>query len=92
MYKYVVSGVINATTNEPVEIDEKIDTSKLFHNDIFSINQFNKIIITETQTRFKEIPAILCLRNNRTYGRIGNKHFYKCIQDDKHLPPFLVAY
>lgn len=96
MYKYVVShntsGFINATTNEPVEIDEKIDTSKLFHNDLFVINESNKMVLTETPTRVSVIPAILCLQNNRTYGRISNKHLYKCIPDDKHLPPFLVAY
>jgi exoribonuclease R len=96
MYKYVVShntsGFINANTNEPAEIDEKIDTSKLFHNDLFVINESNQIVLTETPTRLSVIPAILCLRNNRTYGRIGDKHLYKCIPNDKHLPPFLVAY
>ena len=96
MYKYVVShntpGFINATTGQPEEIDDKIDTSKLFHNDLFVINESCKIVLTETPTRLAVIPAILCLRNNRTYGRIGDKHLYKCIPDDKHLPPFLVAY
>ena len=96
MYKYVVShsisGFINATTGQPAEIDDKIDTSKLFHNDLFVIDESCKIVLTETPTRLSVIPAILCLRNNRTYGRVGNKHLYKCIPDDKHLPPFLVAY
>jgi exoribonuclease R len=97
MYKYIVShntsGFINATTNEPAIIDDKTDTSKLFHNDIFVINESNQVVLTETPARLHEIPAILCLRNNRTYGSGGgNKHLYKCIPDDKHLPPFLVAY
>ena len=96
MYKYIVShntsGFINATTNEPAVMDDKVDTSKLFHNDIFVINESNQVVLTETPARLGEIPAILCLRNNSTYGKVGNKHLYKCIPDDKYLPPFLVAY
>ena len=96
MYKYVSSSsieatFINAITNEPVELT--IESFKLFHNDTFVIDESNQVVLTSSPTRSaKEMPAILCLRNNRTYGRIGDKRLYKCVPDDKHIPPFLVAY
>lgn len=98
MYKYVVlssnaSGLINATTNEPVEMDNQLNIEKLFHHDCFVIDESNKIVLISSPVRtMNEMPAILCLRNNRTYGKVGDKRLYKCIPNDKHIPPFLVAY
>jgi len=69
------------------------DTTHLFNDDVFVIDESNKVCIITSPTRSAiEIPAVLCLRGNRTYGRQGNRHLYKCVPDDKHLPPFLVAY
>jgi exoribonuclease R len=41
-----------------------------------------------------ELPGILMLDNNKTFGRTENKKrlLYKCIPDDKHLPAFLIPY
>ena len=97
MYKYIVShntsATINAITGEPVEIDT--GTEKLFHDDTFVIDESDKIVLTSSPTRSAhEMPAVLCLKNNRTYGKTPNnkRHLYKCVPDDKHIPPFLVAY
>ena len=94
MYKYSInSGFINATTMEPTELPE-LQSYKLFHGDTFVLDDSHQVVLTSSPTReAKEMPAILCLRGNRTYGRSNNnKRLYKCIPDDKHIPPFLVAY
>ena len=96
MYKYAVlssaeSRFINVNTLEPEVL--QIESYKLFHNDTFVLDDFKQVVIASSPTReAKEMPAILCLRGNRTYGKVGDKRLYKCIPDDKHLPPFLVAY
>lgn len=40
------------------------------------------------------IAGVLLLEKNKTFGRNATKKrlLYKCIPDDKHLPPFLVPY
>ena len=40
------------------------------------------------------IPGVLILNGNRTYGKneTGKRALYKCIPDDRDLPPFLVPY
>jgi len=93
MYKYIAdSRFVNATTGSIEIISNTVDTSKLFHGDLFVIDESNKCVLTESPTRKNQIPAVLCLRNNRTYGKSGKRHLYKCIPDDKHIAPFLVAY
>ena len=64
---------------------------KLFTTDIFDEN-FN--IITSPMREEKNIPGILLL-GGKTYGRSKNgngRFYYKCIPNDKRLPPFLVPY
>jgi hypothetical protein len=40
------------------------------------------------------IAGVLLLEKNKTFGRNATKKrlLYKCIPDDKHLPPFLIPY
>jgi exoribonuclease R len=39
------------------------------------------------------MPGVLIINGNKTYGRSKNgKLLYKCVPDDKRLPPFLVPY
>lgn len=67
---------------------------KMFSNDIFIIeNDKIKIIESEVKNK-KEIPGVLVLENNKTFGRTNNKKrlFYKCIPNDKQLPIFLIPY
>ena len=69
---------------------------KLFSNDIFDINkETNEINIIHSSVRSaNNIPAVLILDGNKTYGRHpnNNKLLYKCVPDEVGLPPFLVPY
>lgn len=67
----------------------------LFHGDIFTLDYQNSICIQESNIRSKKnIPGVLILQHNRTYGRTSNKRrlLYKCIPYDTNLPEFLVPY
>ena len=50
-------------------------------------------LLTHIQ-QYTLFAGILILENNKTYGRTENKKrlLYKCIPNDKKLPPFLVPY
>jgi hypothetical protein len=65
---------------------------KLFTNDIFTVEPEFKILHSSTRTS-KNIPGVLILKGNKTYGRSENgKLLYKCIPDDRRLPTFLISY
>jgi exoribonuclease R len=69
-------------------------THKLFDEDIV---QFENDILSifHSPTRISQnIPGILLLENNKTYGRTENKKrlFYKCRPNNTKLPHFLVPY
>lgn len=65
-------------------------------------------IVDSAISKNKKIPGILILKDNKTYGRLERKDtldlsgsaikktpgklLYKCIPDDKTLPPFLIPY
>jgi exoribonuclease R len=68
---------------------------KLFSNDIFSYNEQSKElkILHSSVRSSKNIPGVLLLKGNKTYGRSKNgKLLYKCIPDDRRIPTFLVSY
>jgi exoribonuclease R len=67
---------------------------KLFHGDTFIVNKRGKVEIVDSPTRKKkELPCVLILSNNKTFGRhTKGKLLYKCIPNDLHLPSFLVPY
>lgn len=82
---------------EPVKTELHIDPieCKLFHNDVFSLDLHNKPCIEVSETRSKKnIPGVLILEQNRTYGRTENKKrlLYRCIPYDPNLPHFLIPY
>jgi exoribonuclease R len=63
----------------------------MFSGDIFNID--DKETILHSPIRQQILAGVLILHENRTYGRSKNgRLLYKCIPDDKHLPPFLVPY
>jgi len=65
---------------------------KLFTNDIFTIEPEFKILHSGVRSS-KNIPGVLILKGNKTYGRGENgKLLYKCIPDDRRLPTFLISY
>lgn len=84
---------------QPVLLDINPIENKLFSDDVFSIDDFKNIkIIHSTIRSGTPMPGVLIISNNKTYGRQqkDNKKegrlLYKCIPDDKRLPPFLVPY
>ena len=69
--------------------------SKLFSNDVFSLINGNTAveIIHSSVRSTSNMPAVLMINGNKTYGRGKNgKLLYKCVPDDFRLPPFLVPY
>lgn len=65
---------------------------KLFTNDIFTIEPEFKILHSGVRTS-NNIPGVLILKGNKTYGRGENgKLLYKCVPDDRRLPTFLISY
>ena len=96
-------NIFNATTLELIILEQFNPIQhKLFNNDVFTYNQ-GQVEIIHSSIRINEnIPAVLILTNNKTYGR-ENKHkedhklhsgklLYKCIPDDTRIPAFLVPY
>ena len=67
---------------------------KLFTNDIFTVNENNQVKIVSSSIRNGlQIPAVLILHGDKTYGRHSNgKLLYKGVPDDIRLPAFLVFY
>lgn len=68
--------------------------NKLLNDDVFIISEDGKINIIYSVNRLsKNIPCVLVLEGNKTYGRHNkSKLLYKCIPDDTRLPIFLVPY
>ena len=77
-------------------VDIKIDpiSNKLFSNDVFHLNNNNDVTIIHSSTRQQtDIPGVLILSGNKTYGRNNKgKQYYKCDPDDVRLPSFLIPY
>jgi exoribonuclease R len=96
-------NIFDANTLEPVTISETIGDcefnpcdKQLFTSDIFTIDDKSNITIVHSSIRNNDnIPAVLILTNNKTYGRRNGakgKLLYKCVPDDMRLPAFLVPY
>lgn len=86
--------IYNASTLETIILDELNPVEhKLFSNDIFTFNKGAVEIIHSTTRINENIPAVLVLTDNKTYGRDNGKRLlYKCIPDDIRIPNFLVPY
>jgi exoribonuclease R len=67
---------------------------KLLNDDVFIFNELCELQIIHSTSRLTQnIPAVLILNGNKTYGRHNrSKLYYKCIPDDLRLPIFLVPY
>jgi hypothetical protein len=99
-YKIIVSdrNYNKWTIENGLKADIVLDPSalKLFSNDVFEYDSESlKINIIHSSVRSaNNIPAVLILDGNKTYGRHpnNNKLLYKCVPDDVSLPPFLVPY
>ena len=77
--------------------DERLESPfsyKLFHGDVFSYDGGKITLVESPIKKDKNIPGILLLENNKTYGRTENSKrlYYKCRPNDPNIPSFLVAY
>ena len=95
--------IFNATTMEQVKLDNFNPTDhKIFTNDNFTYDNGKLEIIHSNMRVDENIPAVLILADNKTYGRekkINDKNIckegkllYKCVPDDTRIPIFLVPY
>jgi len=108
-----------------VDLDYHPINYKLFNNDIImelpsdnallvdssgAVQKPRIKIVDSVITKNKNIPGILIVKDNKTYGRLERKDtldlsgsacknvntkgklLYKCIPDDKTIPPFLIPY
>lgn len=66
--------------------------SKLFNEDVFNIVNDEPQIVESKVRNNLNIPGILLLENNRTYGRNKKKLYYKCRPHDSKIPYFLIPY
>jgi len=101
LYKFTVDNrnygswnIYNANTLEPVQLEFNVNPieHKLFSGDIFTFNKNKADIIHSSIRVMNNIPCVLILSDNKTYGRVKNKLLYKCIPDDIRIVPFLVPY
>ena len=90
---YTAWEVFETNTFQKFDIDINPNTSKLFTNDVFSYEKKSVTIVHSTVRSGSPMPGVLIINGNKTYGRSKNgKLLYKCVPDDKRLPPFLVPY
>jgi len=83
----------NASTFEKLDLTLDPIIHKLFNNDVFIVNKMiQPTILHSTIRNGSQIPGVLILKDNKTYGRKNGKLLYKCIPDDMRLPIFLIPY
>ena len=81
-------------TNDQQKIDIHLQPAllKLFNHDIFTYeNDMIKLLHSSIRS-IKTIPGVLVLQSDKMYGKVRNKFLFKCIPDDRRLPPFLIPY
>jgi len=68
--------------------------NKLFSRDVLVLENGSFKVIKSYVKSAISMAGVLMLENNKTFGRTANKKrlLYKCIPDDKHVPPFLIPY
>lgn len=98
---YANWSILNASNLEPSSVDLECNPIqyKLFTGDVFTIaksNDKSNVEIVHSPVRnMDNIPAVLILSGNKTFGRtsgLKGKLLYKCVPDDIRLPTFLVPY
>lgn len=78
---------------QKVDISINPVDSKMFSNDVFTVDADKNITVLHSSIKTSmDIPCVLILSGNKTYGRRKGKLLYKCVPDDMRLPPFLVPY
>ena len=99
MYKIHINNRYSEWTIFEEETFDKIDgmnidpiKHRLFSDDVFTKDGDDIQLVHSTVRSVKNIPCVLILDKNKTYGRKGKRLLYKCIPDDTRMPYFLVPY
>jgi exoribonuclease R len=95
--QYTKYSYINLKMMKDAEIQPNIPPvlNKLFNQDIIEVDLEGRLtmkVLHSSVRSMKNIPGVLVLDNNKTYGKIKGRFYYKCIPDDRRLPIFLIPY
>ncbi len=95
--QYTKYSYINLKTMKDAEIQPNIPPvlNKLFNQDIIEVDLEGRLtmkVLHSSVRSMKNIPGVLVLDNNKTYGKIKDRFYYKCIPDDRRVPIFLIPY
>ena len=78
---------------DPVVISLDPAKEKLFDQDIFEYNSGTTTLCHSSVRKMANIPGVLVLAGNKTYGSSKKGvFFYKCIPDDRRLPIFIISH
>jgi exoribonuclease R len=96
---YLHWSIFETSQFQQVQLNIHPLEKKLLSNDVFRVDANGNVIIVHSSIRCgSAIPGVLILDGNKTYGRQktnskkATRLLYKCIPDDKRLPPFLIPY
>lgn len=96
MWYLVDSGTLVTVSSESVlPTGFNPYAEKMFNQDIIDIGENGEVVrIASLLRNQKSISGVLVLEGNKSYGygKTGKRMLYKCIPDDRRLPPFLVPY
>jgi len=87
--------VVNAYSLKVVPTPKNLNPikEKLCNQDIIKVDKNNSVTILHSCVRcMPVIPGVLVLNESKTYGKIKDRHLYRCIPDDRRLPIFLMPY
>jgi len=91
--EYTDWGVIVKDSTEEISLENfNPIQNKLFNQDVFTWDDSRMKLLHSTARSMVCIPGVLVLQDNKTYGKKGDKFYYKCVPDDKRLPIFLVSH
>ena len=97
--QYKEYNYLDIKSMKPTEIQPEIHPvyNKLFNQDIIELdddlkNPLTMKILHSSVRSMKNIPGVLVLYSGKTYGKLKNRFYYKCIPDDRRLPMFLIPY
>lgn len=90
--EYLTWNVLNVYSLEEIKVNINPFEEKLFNHDHFEMCDDNIKLIHSSLRSTINIPGVLLLVGNKTYGKTKNKNLYKCVPDDYRIPSFLIPY
>ena len=69
-------------------------SEKWLNGDVINVTDTQVTLVKSMYSKSKNIPGVLILDGNKTYGRTQNNKrlYYKCIPFDRGLPAFIIPY